>query len=106
MLNVFNSGDKNIHDFCNSRWEFYINEDGGNFPSKRDKVVLQEAANKFNITPEEAEQAFQRVAKVKADAEVKGMSKLQMGEMLKSIVEGNAETPWGQEKLKKNKESK
>lgn len=102
MLNISDNKYKNIHDFCDSRWQFYINRDGAYFPSKHDQVVLQEAANEFHITPEEAEQAFQRVAKVKADAEIKGMSKSQMVEMFKDIVEGNAETPWGQEKLKQS----
>lgn len=100
MLNMVNSADGNVHDFCDSRWEFHINRDGAYLPSKHDKLVLQEAASEFNMTPEEVEKAFQRVAKVKADAEVKGMSKLEMVEMFRSIVEGNAETPWGQEKPK------
>ena len=97
-----NLDDKKIHDFCDSRWKFYVSRDGFYYPSKHDKLVLQEAAQQFNITVEDAEQAFNRVAKAIADTEVKGMSRSQMVDMFKNIVEGNAETPWGQEKLKKD----
>jgi len=103
---MFSSKDEIIHDYCDYRWEFHINEDGAYLPSKHDKVVLLEAANEFNISSEEAEQAFQRVAKFKAEAEAEGMSKSEITEMLKNIVEGNAETPWGKEKLKKQLQEK
>lgn len=98
---MLNNKEIAIHDFCDKRWKFCIDKDGAYYPSKHDKVVLQEAAIEFNITPEEAEQAFQKIAKIKADIEIKGMSKSKMVELFKDIVEGNAETPWGQEKLKK-----
>ncbi len=93
--------DNKIHDFCDARWKFYIAKDGAYYPSKHDKVVLQEAAQEFNISSEEAEQAFSRVSKQKAEAEVKGMSQTQIANALKNLVESNAETPWGQAKLKK-----
>lgn len=93
--------DTDIYNFCDSRWNFYIAKDGSYYPSRHDKVVLQEAAQNFNISTEEAEQAFARVSKEKADAEIKGMSKTQMADLFRQIVEGNAETPWGQEALKR-----
>lgn len=96
---MVNDNDLAIHDFCEGRWEFYLKRDGGYFPSKHDGLVFQEAANEFNVTPEEAIQAFDRVSKVKAEAAVKGLSISQMRQKLIDIVEGNAETPWGQEKL-------
>lgn len=94
-MNILANKDIDIHDFCESRWEFYLKRDGGYFPSKHDKLVFQEAANEFSITPEAALQAFDRVSKVKAEAAVKGLSISQMRQKLIDIVEGNAETPWG-----------
>lgn len=97
---MIEKNDKTIYDYCDSRWKFYIQKDGAYFPSKHDDIVLMEAAKEFNITKEEALEAFDRVAKLIADREVKGMSKSEMAEALKVIVEGNAETPWGYQKLK------
>lgn len=100
---MLNSKDKTIYDFCDTRWKYYIEKDGSYFPTKHDKLVLQEAADQFGITPQETKEAFDKVSKVKAEEEVKGMSKTQIMESMKKIVEMNAETPWGQEKRNKYK---
>ena len=94
-----------IHDLCDSRWDYYKKQDGAYYPSKHDDKVFADVAEHFCITSNEAENYFNEIAKEKAEAQLKGMSKAQMVKMFDEIVKGNAETPWGQIELNKKKDN-
>lgn len=94
---------KEIHDFCEKRWEFYKEKDGAYFPSKHDTKVFDDVSEHYGLPCQLIEEIFNEVSKEKAEAMVKGMNKKQMAQMFDQIVKGNAETPWGQAELKKNK---
>jgi hypothetical protein len=89
-----------IYNYCEERWAYYKKLDGGYFPSKHDYKVFEDTVRKFDITVNKAEHAFNRIAKIKADKEVKGMTKQEMVKEFERIVTDNKETPWGQESLK------
>lgn len=84
-----------IYNYCEERWDYYEKRDGGYYPSKHDNTVLNEAANKFNITSKEAERAYSKISSEKANKMVKGLSKKQIVAKTEEIVRGNKETPWG-----------
>lgn len=97
------SKDFEIYTFCESRWNYYEKRDKGYFPSKHDSLVFEEASRHFNISLEEVEKSFNKIAKLKADQEVKNMTKKQMVDTFENILRNNKETPWGQELDKKQK---
>ncbi|WPC42925.1 hypothetical protein [Clostridium sp. JS66] len=88
--------DLQVYSYCKERWAFYEKLDGGYYPSKHDSVVLEEAAKKFEITPQKADQIYSKVSAAKTSKECKNINKEQMDELLKGIVTKNKETPWRQ----------
>lgn len=84
-----------VYEFCEQRWDYYEKRDNGYYPSKHDKLVFNEASEKFQLSVKEVERAFNKIAKLKADMEIGNMTKEQMKEKFKEILEGNKETPWG-----------
>ena len=89
--------DKNIeiYNYCEERWDSYEKIDGGYYPSKHDSKVLSEAAQKFQITIEQAREAFNVIAKSKAELSVKNLNKNQINNLAEKVVRNNKETPWG-----------
>lgn len=92
-----------VYQFCQSKWDFYQAQDGGYYPSKHDPKVFNDASKKFDITSAEAKKIFNKIDHEHVAAQqdkIDHMSKPQLAEALKKIVEGNAETPWGAQKVK------
>ncbi|KNY26349.1 hypothetical protein [Pseudobacteroides cellulosolvens] len=102
---IIDINEKKVYEFCDTKWKYYIKRDGAYYPSKHDDLVLNEAASEFNITFDEAKAIFNKVSNEIVQEEVKGMSQNQIRNAIKDVIEGNAETPWGQEKLKKKKDN-
>lgn len=94
---------KQIHDYCKERWGYYQKMDGAYYPSKHDVKVINDAANHYGISYQDADDIFMEISKAEADQMVKGMSKTQMVNLFDSIIKGNADTPWGQMELKNKK---
>lgn len=98
--------DLKIYTYCIERWAFHKRLDKGYFPSKHDKIVLEEASKKFKITVEKVQKTFDRILQLKAKKEVKGMTQNEISEKIKEIVSENQETPWGRETEEDNNEKK
>lgn len=86
--------EKELYDFCNSRWEYYIAKDGGYYSSKHDEIVFRETSEKFGVTPEEAYEIFQRVGKPIADEEVSKMTPREIRDTAIKIIIDNKENPF------------
>ena len=53
-----------IHDYCDKLWTSLI-EESGEYTDDIDNVVLNSAAEKFEITPNEAESTFHKIDRIK-----------------------------------------
>ena len=93
-----------IYNYCRQRWNYYENRDGGYYPSKHDSKVLEETASYFSLSIQEVEDAFNKVDKIKVNEMMKKLTLEQKMQLGVNILEGNAESPWGQEKIKKNRQ--
>jgi predicted ATPase with chaperone activity len=86
--------EKEIYNFCNERWEHYIEKDGGYSPNKHDDVVLHEASKKFNLSTDKVYQIIIKVGKPIADEQVKKMSPNEIREAAINIVLENKDNPF------------
>ncbi|AGK96770.1 hypothetical protein [Clostridium pasteurianum] len=91
----FSQDELKIWEYCENRWDFYKQKDGGYYPSKHDDVVLNEVADKFNISAKEVKCIFNKVSYDKAQDQIKGMTQEQIKNELEKVVRNNKETPWG-----------
>ena len=84
-----------IYEACEKRWDVYEKMDGGYYPSKHDELVLKEVAQKYNLDVKKVKEIHDMVSKVKAEIEIKGMSKEQGAKEFEKVLRKNKETPWG-----------
>lgn len=75
-----------IYTFCSKQWDSLIKRDGGYSPSKHDDIVFSLAAEKFDLTPEEVDEVYQRVSNPIEQMRVKGMTKEEMAIELERII--------------------
>lgn len=87
--------DLEVYNYCEKRWDYYEERDGGYYPSKHDNLVFLDAKEKFNITENEVRNSFNKISKVRANEIVKNMNSEDKKNLLEKIIKNNKETPWG-----------
>jgi hypothetical protein len=85
--------------FCQRRWESLKQKDAGYYPSRHDKVVFREAAERFGISEEEALEQFNWIDKKLVEHKTKNMTPEELTpeelkQALIKIVLENKESPY------------
>lgn len=100
----YTTDELNIRNYCLRKWDEYKERDGIYSPSKHDNLVLSDAAEHFNMDINEIERIFNKVDSVISNEMVSKMSFSEKLKLWNEILEDNANSPWGQAKLRRNKQ--
>ncbi len=65
---TLNQRDVEMYDYMQARWKFYESRDGFYSQETHDEMVLQDAARRYGISVNEADQRYMKVAMIKSGA--------------------------------------
>ena len=101
----YTTDELNIRNYCFGKMDEYRERDGMYSPSKHDHLIFSDAAEHFNMDINEIERIFNKVDSIISNEMISKMSIKEKLELWNEILEDNADSPWGQAKLRRNKQS-